>query len=63
MRAEQLRIRSDSQLIVNQVNGDYHATGKNMAAYLKKAGGQLRTFKWYRINKSPELRMSKLTDL
>ena len=45
MRVKQLRIYNDSQLVVNQVNGDYQAKGENMAAYLKIAGGQLRSFK------------------
>ena len=44
MRAEQLIIYSDSQLVVNQVNGDYQAKRENMAAYLKK-DGQLKAFK------------------
>ena len=35
------------------MNGDYHAKGKNVASYLKKAGGQLRTFKWFRIEQVP----------
>ena len=39
MKVEQLRIYSDSQLVVNQVNGDYQAKGENMAGYLKKDGG------------------------
>ena len=52
MRTEQLIIYSDSQLVVNQVNGDYQAKRENMAAYLKKAG-QLKAFKWYRIEQVP----------
>ena len=31
------------------MKGDYQAKSKNMVAYLKKAGGQLKTFKWYKI--------------
>ena len=53
MRAEQLRIYSDSQLVINQVNGDYQAKSENMVTYLKKARGQLMTFKWYRIEQVP----------
>ena len=49
MKVEQLKIYSDSQLVVNQVNGDYQAKGENMDAYLKIAGGQLKTFKWFKI--------------
>ena len=35
---EQLKIYSDSQLVVNQVNGDYQAKGENITAYLKIVG-------------------------
>ena len=45
MKAAQLRIYSDSQLVVSQVNRNYQAKGENMAAYLKKVGGQLKAFK------------------
>ena len=54
MRVEQLRIYSDSQLVVNQINKDYQAKGENMAAYLKIAGRHLRTFKWLRIGQVPK---------
>ena len=35
------------------MNGDYQAKGKNMVVYLKKAGGQLKTFKCYMIEQVP----------
>ena len=53
MRVEQLRIYSDLQLVVNQINGDYQAKGENMANYLKIVGGHLRTFKWFKIEQVP----------
>ena len=37
MGLQQVRVYSDSQLVVNQVRGDYQAKGENMAAYLKVA--------------------------
>ena len=46
---EQIRIYSDSQLVVNQVKGDYQAKGENMAAYLRIVGGHLKAFKWFKI--------------
>ena len=49
MKVEQLRIYSDSKLVINQINGDYQAKGENMAAYLKIAGGHLKAFEWFRI--------------
>ena len=39
MGVEQVKIYSNSQLVVNQINGDYQAKGENMATYLKIAGG------------------------
>ena len=40
MGLEHVKVYSDSQLVVNQVNGDYQAKGKNMVAYLKIAEEQ-----------------------
>ena len=37
MGLQQLRVYSDSQLVINQVRGDYQAKGENMMAYLKIA--------------------------
>ena len=34
--ADFLLVRSDSQLVINQVSGVYQAKGDNMLAYLKK---------------------------
>ena len=53
MRAEQLRIYNDSQLVVNKVNRDYQAKDENMATYLRIAGGHMKAFKWFRIEKVP----------
>ena len=39
-----LKIYSDSQLVVNQVNDVYLARGERMAAYLEKAKELMRTF-------------------
>ena len=53
MGLQQLRVYSDSQLVVNQVRGDYQAKGENMAAYLKVAREQLRSFRWFKIEQVP----------
>ena len=37
MGVEQLKILSDSQLVVNQINGSYQARYLKMTTYLKKA--------------------------
>ena len=49
MGLQQLRVYSDSQLVVSQVRGDYQVKGKNMVAYLKVAREQLRSFRWFKI--------------
>ena len=38
MGLQQLRVYSDSQLVVNQVRRDYQVKGENMAVYLKIVG-------------------------
>ena len=48
MGIKQVKVYSDSQLVINQVNGDYQAKGENMATY-KIAGGHLEAFKWFKI--------------
>ena len=55
MGLQQLRVYSNSQLVVNQVRGDYQAKGENMAAYLKIAGEQLKRFKWFKIEQVPRV--------
>ena len=47
MKVEQVRIYSDSQLVVNQINGDYEAKRENLATYLKIVR-HLQAFKWFR---------------
>ena len=43
LQAHNLKIYSDSQLVVNQVNDIYLARGERMAAYLEKAKGLMKT--------------------
>ena len=44
MRAEQIKIYSDSQLVINQINEDYQTKGESMVAYLKIARGTPKSF-------------------
>ena len=44
LRACTVKIFSDSQLVVNQVNDIYLARGEKMAAYVEKAKEQLSLF-------------------
>ena len=53
MGLEQVKIYSDSQLIINQVNKDYQAKGENKVAYLKIVGEQLKGFRWFKIEQVP----------
>ena len=43
LRAHHLKIYSDFQLIVNQVNDIYLARGEKMATYLEKTKGLMKT--------------------
>ena len=49
MGIEHIKVYNNSQLVVNQVNGDYQAKGENMVDYLKIAGGHLKAFRWFKI--------------
>ena len=44
LQVRNVKIFSDSQLVVNQVNDIYLARGEKMAAYLDKAKEQLSSF-------------------
>ena len=51
--AQNLRIHCDSQLIVNQVKGDYAAKEPHMIAYLSKAQKNLEALSWFEIVQVP----------
>ncbi|XP_024024069.1 uncharacterized protein LOC112092339 [Morus notabilis] len=53
LKAENLDIFSDSQLIVNQVKGQYQTRDEKMAAYLKKVKEALGKFTTYDIQQVP----------
>ncbi|KAI5335629.1 hypothetical protein L3X38_025762 [Prunus dulcis] len=53
MNAKQIRIHSDSQLIVNQVTADFAAKDASMYAYLSTAHQLLRSFHAYEIKQIP----------
>ncbi|KAI5345931.1 hypothetical protein L3X38_013808 [Prunus dulcis] len=53
MNAKQVRIHSDSQLIVNQVTADFAAKDASMHAYLSTAHQLLRSFQAYEIKQIP----------
>ena len=63
MGFQQLKVYSDSQLVVNQVRGDYHSKGENMATYLKIAREQLKHFKWFKIEQVPRLENAEVDSL
>ncbi|KAI5330104.1 hypothetical protein L3X38_029501 [Prunus dulcis] len=54
MNAKQVRIHSDSQLIVNQVTADFAAKDASMYAYLSTAHQLLQSFQAYEIKQIPE---------
>lgn len=53
VRAEALVIFSDSQLVVNQIRGEYQAKGSKMVAYLQKVRELLGAFEKYEIRQIP----------
>ncbi|XP_024029260.1 uncharacterized protein LOC112093922 [Morus notabilis] len=53
LKAENLDIFSDSQLIVNQVKGQYQTRDEKMAAYLKNVKEALEKFTTYDIQQVP----------
>ncbi|KAI5324980.1 hypothetical protein L3X38_034053 [Prunus dulcis] len=53
MNAKQIRIHSDSQLIVNQVTADFAAKDASMYAHLSTAHQLLRSFQAYEIKQIP----------
>ena len=53
-----MKIFSDSQLVVNQINDIYLAGGEKMAAYLNKAKKQLSSFSATSIEVVPRSRNS-----
>ena len=53
MGIEQLKILSDSQLVVNQINGNYQARDLKMTTYLKKALELKKQFKEFNIEQIP----------
>ncbi|XP_020412296.1 uncharacterized protein LOC109947163 [Prunus persica] len=53
MNAKQIRIHSDSQLIVNQVTADFVARDASMNAYLSSTHQLLQSFRAYEIKQIP----------
>ena len=51
--AQFLAIKSDSQLIMNQVAGSYQAKGENMTAYLEKVKQAIKAFQMIKIEQMP----------
>ena len=49
LEAKNLHRQCDSQLIVNQVKGDYTEKEPNMIAYMVKTNLKLDTFSWFEI--------------
>ena len=63
LQVHNVKIFSDSQLVVNQVNDIYLARGKKMAAYLDKAKEQLSLFSTAFIEVIPQSKNSNSDSL
>ncbi|XP_077242546.1 uncharacterized protein LOC143883065 [Tasmannia lanceolata] len=57
--ADNLRAHSDSQLVVNQVTGEYEAKESRMSKYLGKVKTLIRIFKRFKIIKVPQTENAK----
>lgn len=53
LKAKAIRCYSDSQLVINQVLGDYQARGTRMAAYLEKVKTTFEDFEFYSVEQIP----------
>ncbi|XP_060972375.1 uncharacterized protein LOC133038292 [Cannabis sativa] len=55
LNAKTIEVMSDSQLIVNQLNGSYQAKDSKMASYLQIVQDQISRFTKFTINQVPRL--------
>ena len=53
MGAETIQVFGDSQLIINQVQGEYQAKGDSMIQYLAVAQGLINKFKSCKLTQIP----------
>lgn len=51
--ARKIRVLSDSQLVVNQINGEYEARGTKMASYLDITKSIALKFDYFKIQQVP----------
>ena len=54
LKASSIQCYSDSQLVVNQVSGEYQAQGTKMAAYLAKVKKELSAFEHSLVEQIPQ---------
>ena len=53
LKGKEIRCYSDSQLVINQILGDYQARGMRMAAYLEKVKTTFEDFEFYSVEQIP----------
>ena len=53
LKAKAIRCYSDSQLVINQILGDYQARGTRMAAHLEKVKTTFKDFEFYSVERIP----------
>ena len=58
---ENLRIHSDSQLVVNQVSNEFQANEESMVTYLEIVKALIWKFKWHVVKKSQGLTVTPQT--
>ncbi|XP_021827603.1 uncharacterized protein LOC110768210 [Prunus avium] len=61
--AKKIQVRSDSQLVVNQVNEEYQARDDTMIAYVAKTKDLLSQFQTYELSQIPRSKNSRADSL
>ncbi|XP_021827212.1 uncharacterized protein LOC110767855 [Prunus avium] len=61
--AKKIQVRSDSQLVVNQVNEEYQTRDDTMIAYVAKARDLLSQFQTYELSQIPRSKNSRADSL
>ena len=63
MEVDQLKVCSDSQLVVNKIEDTYEAKGEKMIIYLKKVRGLLKKFVLVQVRHIPRVEDSRADTL
>ena len=63
MKVDSIKVSCDSELVVCQVNGEYHARGEKMVAYLDQVKDLIEEFSHFEIYQVPRVENSQVDAL